>query len=173
MVRALAGDSTMTRCLLPLLLGADLLVDLVATVAFWFVVASRRDNRLGRRCFSRAYVVYSTNVAHHPSQPHEHKRARDTWHLHARLLGPRRCWAQGAFGGEGGIRTREGQDPYTISSRACSATPAPLRCQRHLDRAIALKWRREWDSNPRYRKPVQRFSRPSPSTARPSLPGPV
>lgn len=104
MVRALAGDSTMTRCLLPLLLGADLLVDLVATVAFWFVVASRRDNRLGRRCFSRAYVVYSTNVAHHPSQPHEHKRARDTWHLHARLLGPRRCGAQGAFGGEGVLR---------------------------------------------------------------------
>ena len=32
------------------------------------------------------------------------------------------------------------------------------------------RWRREWDSNPRYRKPVQRFSRPSPSTARPSLP---
>ena len=30
-------------------------------------------------------------------------------------------------GGEGGIRTREGQGPYTLSRRACSATPAPLR----------------------------------------------
>ena len=34
----------------------------------------------------------------------------------------------GSSGGEGGIRTREKQGPYAISSRARSSTPAPLRC---------------------------------------------
>ena len=60
----------MTRCLLLRLLDAGLLVALGATVAFWFVAASRRDDRLGRGRLSRAYVVYPTNLVCQPSQPH-------------------------------------------------------------------------------------------------------
>ena len=51
---------------------------------------------------------------------------------------------KGGGGGEGGIRTHErASAPYAISSRACSATPAPLRdpgmARNSEDQMIALR----------------------------------
>ncbi len=69
--------------------------------------------------------------------------------------------SQPASGGEGGIRTHgRGFNPYK------RLAGAPVRPLRHLP--LFLLRRRERDSNPRWVAP-QRFSRPPPSTTRPSL----
>ena len=53
-------------------------------------------------------------------------RLATQWESHGMLLNSVKCYG----GGEGGIRTHErAHAPYAISSRACSATPAPLRDQ--------------------------------------------
>ena len=71
-----------------------------------------------------------------------------------------------------------GLAPYTLSRRACSAAPAPLRV-RFIPRircdaapariaARSMLWRRGWDSNPRGLAPY-RFSRTAPSATRTPL----
>ena len=60
-----------------------------------------------------------------------------------------------------GFEPTRGLLPYAISSRACSATPAPLR-EAGVHRHMAAPWRRGWDLNPRPDAIGNRFSRAAP-----------
>ena len=59
-----------------------------------------------------------------------------------------------------GFEPTRGLLPYAISSRACSATPAPLRWRAFY--AALSPWRRGWDLNPRPGATGNRFSRAAP-----------